>query len=250
MQTASADDRDPGSAHSRRRLRLRYLVVLGCLLVMALVGLAAYDLAAARDRLVRGSDELHAARALVSPLARFEEPAVRARLREHLAAANREFGDARAHLGLWRPMLGHLGWVPGVGEQLSAAPDATDAAFYTTRAALSLMDGLAPVWVLVSAPGAGGSLVPRLLPLVSRARPRFAAARADVDRASSAAAQLPVHTGNRSLDSAAARLREALPPLRVGLRWLVVTPQMLGAGGPSSFLLLLQDPAELRATGG
>jgi Protein of unknown function (DUF4012) len=41
-----------------------------------------------------------------------------------------------------------------------------------------------------------------------------------------------------------------LPLLRSSSRWLIAAPLVLGVHGPSRYLVLLQNPAELRATGG
>jgi hypothetical protein len=225
------------------------------LLLVGLVVFAGLRLLAARVELIRGADELRAARTLVSPISRFKSASTRLELRADLAAANRDFAATRSDIGPWRGLLDQLGWIPRVGGQLEAAPAAADTAFFATRGALALLDGLSPIWPVVTARPGGGRTTPgplslQLLPLIRAAQPRFAASLADVRQAGAALRRLPPRTGSASLDSAAARLREMLPVLDSGLSWLLVTPRVFGFPAPAHYLVLVQNPAELRATGG
>jgi Protein of unknown function (DUF4012) len=249
-----ADDaREVRSRYSGHRTasRLRRRVVtLGVMTIIALGALASFQVLSARSQLVAGSRELSDASALLHPAARLRDTTVPHELRAKLVQAEGNFGDARSNLWLWSPLLDRLGWVPHYGSQLEAASPAADTAYYTTRSAVELVDGLMPAWLALAHPRGRGRLLRQLAPLLEAGHGRFLASTDDADRAARALQRLPRRTGNGALDNASARVRSTLPGLRVGSRWLAVAPVVLGTGTPSHYLIILQNPAELRATGG
>jgi Protein of unknown function (DUF4012) len=250
MTSDAAHTSSPAHRATRRGLarpRKRWLVPAG---VVLLALLALFQLFSARRHLLAGAAELRSAAALVRPASQLRDAATRATLRDTLVRANGEFGSARIDLWLWSPLLDRLGWVPRLGGQLAAAFPASDTAYYTTGAALHLMDGLNPIWSVVSNRATSGSRLAVLAPVLAAGNGQFRAAQADAQSAAGALAGIPRHTGNASLDRATAQLSSALPVLQTGTAWLAVAPVVLGLNGPSSYLMLLQNPAELRATGG
>jgi len=238
-------------AQSRRfGERKRFFVGLGALIVLAIGAVASYQVVLARHSLIVGSNALREASRASSPVTRLRVPSGRHRLRAALARAQVEFASARSDLWLWAPVLDHLGWVPRYGGQLAAASPAADTSFYITRCGRHLLDGLEPVWPLVSHPRAGRPLLAGVAPLLDANRAQFLAAGDDADRAALALRRLPRQSGNAVLDAAAARLRATLSGVQAGSRLLALAPLLLGSRAPDRYLVLFQNPAQIRATGG
>jgi Protein of unknown function (DUF4012) len=238
---------------SRRRRSLggkRLWIALGAAVFLGLGLLASFQVLSARRHLVAGSSALRDASSMLSPATRLRDPAIRARLRVALAHAQDEFASARSNLWLWSPVLDRLDWVPRYGSQLAAASPAADTSFYITRCAGHLMDGLQPVWPVVTHPRPSTLLLSKVAPLLDAGHGQFVAGEDDADRAVLALQRLPRHSGNSTLDTASARLRTLLPGIRAGSHWLAVAPLLLGSHAPSRYLILFQNPAQIRATGG
>jgi hypothetical protein len=141
-----------------------------------------------------------------------------------------------------------MGWFPGLGSQMAAAGPAADAAEGTTGTALSLLRGLNPVWPVLEHPGP--HIFTRLALALSARHADFLTAQADAAGATSALAAIPRSTGNATLDTARATLESRLPAIGAASDWLVAAPGILGIGGAPRYLLVLQDPTEIHATGG
>lgn len=226
-----------------------WLVALAAVLAVLCLGVLAAQLAMARNHLARGLQDWRLAVAETGNIARLRQPAVRITLHRNLAAAQREFAAARVDLRLWSPVMVHLGVLPLVGGQLAAGPAAADASFYTTRAALHMLDGLVFLWKL-PASRTGSPTLPTVATSLLAVRGQFVAAHRDADRALRALARLPLRTGNADLDLARDRLRKDLPLLRSASTWLELAPAIFGATRPARYLIVLEDQMELRATGG
>lgn len=142
-----------------------------------------------------------------------------------------------------------LGGLPGVGGDLRAAPHLLMVAERLTRAGVLACDALAPAFGRV-----GGELnapsMESLLPHLVAARPALEEALREVEQA--AAAWEPVDLQALSPRTArwAARLDRAMPLLRAGLSAAILAPDLLGADGPRTYLILAQNEDELRPTGG
>jgi hypothetical protein len=218
-------------------------------LLLAVGVLATVQLVAARHHLLLGVRELRSAQD-AARLGPTDTETAFGRTRHTLQRAEGEFESARSDLSLWSPLLVRLGWMPLVGDQLAAAPPAADAALYTTRSALHLVDGLSRLWPAI-APGAPRKPLSKGLAAALRlGHGQFLAAASDADRAALALHHLPDHSGIASLDAGRRELRDRIPILRTASRWLAAAPVLLGDTRPSHYLVVLQDPAELRATGG
>lgn len=223
---------------------------MAAIAVLLAVGiLAAVQLVAARHHLLLGVRELRSAQASL----RLEPAAANAtlgRTRHTLLGAEGEFESARSDLAVWSPLLAHLGWVPAIGGQMAAAPPAADTALYATRSALHLVDGLSRLWPAIG-PGAPRTpLSERLASALPLGHGQFLAAASDAGRAAGALRGLPRQSGNASLDTARRELQDRIPILRTSSSWLAAAPAILGDDRPSHYLVVLQNPAELRATGG
>jgi hypothetical protein len=222
-----------------RRLTLSALVFV-CLVSAgtAWVGVRAVN---ARDHLLQAATLVQQLRAQLEAV----DPAA-ARTLGELQRATRAARSETQDPG-WR-LGGHL---PFVGDDLAAVRAVAAAIDDLAR------DGLPPLVQTAGSIGAGG-LAPEggridLDPL-SSAAPKLSTAHAAVIRAAD-------RIGAISLDGLAAPLRAAVVNLLaqlegaeditgVAARSSALLPPMLGGSGPRTYLLLFQNPAELRATGG
>lgn len=249
-------DREAAGARAQRPARRalwrckRIWTGLCILIALAGASLGAFQLLSARHHLMLGARDLSVVAPLLKTSLLLHAPAADARARATLVRAKGEFAAARSDLSFWSPLLAHLGWVPGLGDQLTSAPPAADAAFYSSSAALHLIDGLSPAHPALVDPPSRTPLVVRILPALQASHRQFLAAEADANRAAEALRRLPQHSGNGPLDRASATLRRDLPVLQGASAWLGLTPLLLGAQQPSHYLFAWEDPAELRATGG
>jgi hypothetical protein len=159
---------------------------------------------------------------------------------------------AAAHRDLGR--LGPVGWLakvtPLVRVQLRATQTLVDSGQQVARAGLQVT----PLARAVLAPRTGGRSLPvltaearKLLPDVDRAASEIAEADRRVAALDDYRLVWPISSARRSartrLDDASRKVSKALHGLRVGL-------EVAGADGPKSFLVLSQNPDEVRPTGG
>lgn len=87
----------------------------------------------------------------------------------------------------------------------------------------------------------------RVAPSVARAADAVDRTAVDLDRVDPAHLVFPLSTFMRELQARVADARAAVTATRDAVQLL---PTMLGADGPRAYLLLVQNPAELRSTGG
>lgn len=152
------------------------------------------------------------------------------------------------------PLAGYLGWLPGIGGDVAAAPPLLEMARETGRAANLLLESLAPLAQRLdeaseSPPGLG-RLVPDLVSGLDAAGPQLASAQAALARAAQARQEINRDDLSRRTQSLVDRFDRYQPLLQDGVQMLAVLPELLGAGDPRSYLLLAQNNQELRATGG
>ncbi|MGD2104749.1 MAG: DUF4012 domain-containing protein [Anaerolineae bacterium] len=149
------------------------------------------------------------------------------------------------------PFASLAGWVPRYGPTIEAAPVLLDMALDLTTAGETVIDALAP---LLDDEGGGsqddGSFVSELTVALDEARPALEQALAAVREAQAARDQLDVEALDPRLGGWISRLDRYLPLMEQGLQGALVAPELLGAGEPRTYLLLVQNEDELRATGG
>jgi hypothetical protein len=223
--------------------RWRWIVACVVLVLLIVVALEAIALLAARSDLADGRDALQTARraALAGDLDR-------ARTSLDRAAAS----FASASDGLHGPVGTAARLVPWAGNSADAAAAIAEAGTMLTAAGVRLVDGLGEL------PDGVGSLAPHdgVVPL-----DRYAALAASVgaahDDAAQAAATLAaapdsfmprvIARARWDAETQAQRLRDDLDGVTSLLRG---APAFGGADGPRRYLVLAQNPAELRGTGG
>src|SRR5437588_6262804 len=102
------------------RLRARLAMPGAILVILGAVGVM--QMYAARQHLLRGAQEAASAEAILHDPLMLRNAGRRASIRAALTRSNREFAQAQLDLFLWSPLLTHLGWVPRLGPEMSAAP--------------------------------------------------------------------------------------------------------------------------------
>jgi hypothetical protein len=195
-------------------------------------------------------------------------------LREHLAQAQALMGEAQAadpvtacelvqdlrddvarldrYAGGLVWLAPALGWLPGVGGDLRAAPHLLDVADGLTEAGALLCDALGPAlsaFAGVDADSPDPSL-DEIAHLLSEEKAVLEQALAATERAQAAWAQVDSDGLSPWLAGKIELLDRALPLLRTGLEAAVVAPEFLGMNGSRTYLILAQNEDELRPSGG
>jgi hypothetical protein len=169
-------------------------------------------------------------------------------LRENLAALDAHLGTVRA---AGRPFLWlapRLGWLPRYGTDLRSAPALLATAAGLASGGHQALEALSPVTDALGRRGKG-DLMAQAVPLLMGAVPALAAADRQIEAAAAARAQIsgPLSPGVARL---VAKVDRALPLARTALQLAQLAPDLLGASGPRTYLILAQNSNELRATGG
>jgi len=175
-----------------------------------------------------------------------------------VARLRQEAVDARARHGrladaLGDPLFAVARVVPVVGDQVRGADRllaASDLLLGVLDDGLSLADRYASMRARVSS---GGDRLAALVALAAEAHPLLVAARERVDAALANLDAIPdavIGPIRAARDEAVEQLREYRPLLETAVDASAIGPTLLGSDGPRRYLLLLQDPAELRPMGG
>ncbi|HWQ12876.1 MAG TPA: DUF4012 domain-containing protein, partial [Roseiflexaceae bacterium] len=93
-------------------------------------------------------------------------------------------------------------------------------------------------------------LLPALTERLAAARPQLLAAQEALRRAEAARSRLAAAARSPGMQAPLRRVDALLPLARDGLELALAAPDLLGADGTRTYLVLLQDSNELRATGG
>ena len=154
-----------------------------------------------------------------------------------------------------RPLIGathFLDWVPVVGGDLSMSKQLLDVAVGFTAAADETYQGIQPVLGLLNGQKANANLSELSTSLLN-IQPQLTSAKNSLDEAVSARAGINVEQLSPTLsDLVLNKLDPYLQALGDGLTVLLAAPDLLGASenGPQTYMILLQNEDELRATGG
>ena len=228
--------RPPWSTRRRALTILLFAVLLDLVLCVAGAAVGGYELAAAQSE-ARGG--LGHAGAMVRSL------------RDKTAMAGVAFGLARLCWWPWRPLAGLVAVAAPPARGAGAVGPLLDLGADGSTGAAHALDGAMPVLAAAThGHGAGGDTSVRLLAGLQAGRASFAAALDDIgkaerDRAAIDSTALPSPLGAR-LD-AATRL---FPQAKDALRAALTAPDLLGANGTRTYLLVPENPWDLRATGG
>jgi hypothetical protein len=143
-----------------------------------------------------------------------------------------------------------LGWLPKVGDDVASAPDLLEMAESLVSAGVLGSDTMTPLLNAMQADGAGGLDLAQAVLALDAAQSALASAEAELDRAW----ELQLKLEGQDLSARFGRLlqltRRYLPLLRTGVRAAQLAPELLGANGPRTYLILAQNDDERRPTGG
>ena len=180
------------------------------------------------------------------------QPADFAALKDDFSTLEADLAAIEAEMRPFLPLTRYLGWVPKFGGDIRAAPTLLEVASGVARAGRLTLEGLEPLVQAWKQPPAGesGSLLERLLPPLVDAGPRLSEAQAELERVAAARTELDASRLSPRLKKQVERLDRYLPLLRLTLQMAELAPNLLGAKGPRSYLVLAQNNHELRATGG
>jgi hypothetical protein len=228
----------------QRRKRWLFFVVLGLgLIVLLWVGLLVRDGLALRADVQSLQDyvaTLPQPVALTSIDLNFVQP--------HVASLHDNLAALRSHAGPLLAIAPALGWLPNIGGDVQAAPALLDMALEFAALGRRVTAALVPFWPPQTEEG-------RLsLPVIARLtqvlQPNVEAYRKQIEQAQAARERIDSTRLSPRFQSLLARYDEAYPLTDTGLALLAVAPQLLGADQPRTYLILVQNEEELRATGG
>ena len=237
MRRVRREPRAPLTPRGRIIRLLLFLIALDILLVVAGAAIGGYELL---------SIQRQAKSAGIGRLST-QSPA----LRGQLNVASAAFGVARTCWWPWRPLAGALAAIGGPTRVAGAVGPLLDLAADGSAAGVRALDGLEPaLTALHHGSGASGETGVRLLAGLQRGRGDLQAALAGMigaqgDWNNLDVAALPAAAQRRLLP-----LGRYLPLGADGLRAALAAPDLLGATHPRLYLLVPQNPWDLRATGG
>ena len=232
------------TAQRQRRKRWLFSVALGFgLIVLVWFGLLVHDGLALRADVQSLQDYVATLLRPLTPVAidmNFVQPRV-ASLHDNLAAL-------RSHAAPLLAITPALGWLPNIGGDVQAAPALLDMALEFTDLGRRVTATLAPFWPPQT--GDGHLSLPAIARLTQVLQPNVEVYRGQVERAQAARERIDSTRLSPRIQSLLARYDEASPLADTGLALLSVAPQLLGADQPRTYLILVQNEEELRATGG
>jgi hypothetical protein len=169
---------------------------------------------------------------------------------ESLRGAHADLEALRSEVALFMPLTRYLGWVPVVGGDLRAAPALLDVALAVTEAGTTAFDGLEPLLELAEGERSKEEPLALVLQTLTDARPNLETARGRLATALARRAEINDDALSARTASLVARLDRYLPLMQTALDGGRLAPDLMGASGRQTYLILAQNNDELRATGG
>ncbi|MEJ2211108.1 MAG: DUF4012 domain-containing protein, partial [Anaerolineae bacterium] len=173
---------------------------------------------------------------------------------QHLAGMHQDLEAVESLVGPLLPLGRLLAWLPGYGGDLAAAPDLLAVANGVAAAGDGAFQALAPALPLLAGEGEsqGGLLgtAEGLLPVLVDARPALQEAQAELAAVDAARRRIDSGALSPRVASLVERLDRYLPWLYTAVDGGLLAPDLLGAEGPRTFLIVAQNNQELRPTGG
>jgi hypothetical protein len=228
------------STHTKRR-RILFLGALALLLIFGAFKTARV-LGLVRS-LMTHLDQLEAFTAAET------NPSLR-QMDETLRGAHADLQALRGEIAWVLPITRRLGWLPGVGGDLQAAPALLDTALHVTEAGVLALDSLEPVIAMTERENSTEAPLVVVLETFSDARPALEAAQNELILAAHHRAAIDDATLSRRTASLLDRLDRYLPLMQIAFDGALVLPELLGATEQRTYLVLAQNNDEMRATGG
>jgi len=150
-----------------------------------------------------------------------------------------------------------LGWLPKVGDDIASAPDLLEMAQALASAGVLITDGLSPLLADMQARDVGdpgtreASLdLAAAVSALEAAQLSLATAGAELERAWGIQLELEKATLSPRVGRLLDLTGRYLPLLRTGVRAAQIAPELMGAEGARTYLILAQNDDERRPTGG
>lgn len=147
------------------------------------------------------------------------------------------------------PLAPLLGWLPGIGPDLASAPVLLDLAQSLVDGGVLVFDSLSPLAEQVQS-GDRGLGLPGAVAALDAARPALAEAEQKLRNAAELQTALDAETLSPRLGRLLELTERYLPLLRTGVKAGRIAPELLGADGARTYLILAQNDDERRPTGG
>lgn len=163
-----------------------------------------------------------------------------------LAEASHALNDANQELAFFQPLLQRLTWLPGYGQTLAALPTLGESGAELGQLAVT---GFAVAEPLLAAP-TGTLPISRLPHFLQTATPQLEALQTQATALEQRLATLDPTALGWGLAEPVSNLQAAVALLTAGLRISAAVPDLLGIAEMRTYLLLVQNNHELRATGG
>jgi hypothetical protein len=173
---------------------------------------------------------------------------------DELSGMREDFEALQTELGPFLPLSPKLGWLPYLGGDVAAAPRLLEIGVRVSSAGETAFDGLAPVAELALREGTrsadSAALLQEALPLLVAAQPQLAGAQRQLEVVPALRAEVDASRLSPRVVRWVERLDRYWPLINSAVRGAQVLPELLGASGPRSYLILAQNEDERRATGG
>ncbi|MBI1802189.1 MAG: DUF4012 domain-containing protein, partial [Chloroflexi bacterium] len=170
-----------------------------------------------------------------------------------LTGAQRDIAELRLEIGWLLPVAGRLSWMPRFGHDLAAVPALFDVAESVIAAASLTFEGLSPVTGALNGEtleGSTGPLTGRIIGPLDANRSLFEQAESRLDAAAEMRSSIDTANLSERLTALITRVDKLLPLMRLAIDGGLVLPDLLGANGARSYLVVAQNEDELRPTGG
>jgi hypothetical protein len=173
---------------------------------------------------------------------------------QHLAGMRHDLEVIQSQVGPLLPAARLLRWVPRYGGDLVAAPDLLDIAVGVASASDRTFQSLSPALDLLSGspgkPSPAMALGQRLLPLLVEAQPELRVAQQNLVTVEQVRSRIEAGSLSPQVAGLLERLDRYLPWFQTAVDGALLAPDLLGADGPRTYLILAQNNHELRPTGG
>lgn len=169
-------------------------------------------------------------------------------LRDDMTSLHADLLSLRSTSGplLW--IAPYLGWLPLIGNDVQAAPELLASVIDFLDAGEIALDAIAPIWPPQAVQGESG--LETMLRSMIGVAPQLDAAREPLQRAVDRLAAIDVTQLSPGVRAQLDRITPLLPLLDSGFELLDAAPDLFGFDRPKTYIVLVQNEDELRATGG
>ena len=243
-----SDTRDMAPDHARSRRRRRVIVLL---IVVVVIAITAALFGPAAVRVVSLAKRAASLRGFLnaSPDELMREES-RQRLLDELQYTSRDLHGLRAALGWFLPLAPGLEPIPYLGGTLASVPHFLDLGIALCSAGVATLKGAGDLIPVLSDASSTTNVTSEVTRALIASRPKFASVEREIDRASAARSQFPEAPLIPPVASGVTAIDRLLPLAQAAAQFAQIAPDLLGAEGTRTYLIMAQNDDELRATGG